>query len=551
MRVWIAGKRVTVDPASAIGKGGEADVFALGSGVALKLWKPPEHPDLDGLPYEQRAARERLDVQQTKIRRFPGGLPARAVAPRELATDGKAGRIVGYTMPLVASADPLLRLSDRKFREQGPGGPAGGPIRHEAVTAVLRDLHRTLSAVHAAGVVVGDLNDLNVLVPRGSAAAHLIDTDSWQFGGFACTTFTDRFVDPLLCDAQASAPMLAKPHGVGSDWYAYAIMLMQSLLYVGPYGGLHRPARGSAIVSPGRRPLERVTVFRPDVRYPRPALPLDVLPDEILAELHAIFEKDRRGPFPPALLDRLRWRTCASCNGEYARGTCPRCAAPPATVTQVITVRGDVTCTVMRDFTLPAPVLPTFWLQGGQLWRQGDLGAEVVGDVLAGQTRIWVGERFGFGMYRAGTLSMAFVFDARRRGIKDGVPVPPIRGALLDADCVFADDRAWFAWTAMEGPRTVTRCAVVRADGTVEALGEDVGVRGAAAIGGMLLVPTDEGIVRWEPRGGQIVKTKEFPDTAPFVHAGSQLVATPRGLAVVDGREIRMLQINTTKGATP
>src|SRR5262249_56613626 len=124
----------------------------LGDGRALKLWKPPEHPDCAGDPAAEAAARARLDVMQDKLPAFPAGLPARVVAPLEPAVE--AGRIVGYTMPLVAPAQPLAAL---------PAPPA-------RANAVLRDLLATLAALHARGVVVGGLNDLNVLVdPAGRA----------------------------------------------------------------------------------------------------------------------------------------------------------------------------------------------------------------------------------------------------------------------------------------------------------------------------------------------------------------------------------------------
>ena len=58
--VVIGGRKVAVDPSAAIGKGGEADVFALRDGRALKLFKGPDHPDLAGQSAMQHIARARL-----------------------------------------------------------------------------------------------------------------------------------------------------------------------------------------------------------------------------------------------------------------------------------------------------------------------------------------------------------------------------------------------------------------------------------------------------------------------------------------------------------
>ncbi len=74
--VYLRRKRVRIDPSACLGKGGEADVFDLGGGTALKIWKTPEHPDYSGPPVEQQAARE-LDPPPTRTssRAFPRGLP--------------------------------------------------------------------------------------------------------------------------------------------------------------------------------------------------------------------------------------------------------------------------------------------------------------------------------------------------------------------------------------------------------------------------------------------------------------------------------------------
>src|SRR5690349_12743741 len=110
--VYVCGKRIKLDPSASIGKGGEADVFDVGRGVALKLFKGPDHPDLAGDPDAADGARARLDTHQAKLPLFPRSLPSRVVAPVELATDRNGARICGYTMPLVGGAEVLLRYSD-------------------------------------------------------------------------------------------------------------------------------------------------------------------------------------------------------------------------------------------------------------------------------------------------------------------------------------------------------------------------------------------------------------------------------------------------------
>ncbi len=107
--VYLRGSRIKLDPAMSLGKGGEADVYKLGAGRALKVFKSPEHPDYQGLPLEQRAAESRIAMHQRKLREYPAGLPRQVVTPEDLATDRSGRLVVGYAMQLVAPAEPLLR----------------------------------------------------------------------------------------------------------------------------------------------------------------------------------------------------------------------------------------------------------------------------------------------------------------------------------------------------------------------------------------------------------------------------------------------------------
>ncbi|WP_017297534.1 hypothetical protein [Nodosilinea nodulosa] len=631
MDIYINGKKVRADPSRAIGKGGEADVFQLDSTTALKLFKPPNHADYQGLRHEQQAARDRIQIHQQKLAHFPQNLPARVISPKALATD-KAGKTIGYTMPLLQHTDALLRYGERSFRQRG--------ISAQTVVQVFQDLHDTVAKLHFHQVVIGDFNDLNVLV-RGTEA-HLIDADSFQFGAFPCRVFTARFVDPLLCDPTAPLPMLQGVPSADSDWYAFAVMLMQCLLFVDPYGGVYKPKDLTQKVVQGARSLHRITVFHPEVRYPKPAIPYTVLPDDLLHYFHQVFERDLRGEMPRSLLDNLRWTQCLTCGRDHARSVCPHChqhSASPAAV--ATTVRGTVTATrlfqtegVILHATVAqgqlrwvyhdrgqfrredgsallqgdlAPNLrwrlqgettllgyqgqivafhpdqppqrtaveslgsaalletnagATYWIAQGQLLCQSfppasrDAPARI-GDVLPHQTRFWVGPRFGLGFYQAGNLRVAFVFDAHRPGLNDRVQLPPWPGQLIRATCTLSQDYGWLVLTTQAQGQIHYRCVVMAPDGTIAATaqaasGTDhwlavIGDRAApapgCAIANFLLAATDDGIIRIELRGGQLVQTKTFSDTEPFVDSSCQLLPASQGLYVVKAREILRLAI--------
>lgn len=355
-QVTVGGRRVTVSPSNAIGKGGEADIYNLGGGLALKLFKPPDHADYEGLPHEQRGAEERIRVHQQKLRLFPKNLPPRVIVPIDFALN-RSQEIVGYTMRFLSGAELLMRYGERRFRESG--------IANDTVLRIFKDLHGTVLGTHRSSVVIGDFNDLNVMVQGNEC--FLIDADSFQFGSFMCRVFTARFADPTLCDPALTSLMLVKPHNELSDWYSFTTMLFQCLLYVDPYGGVYRPKDPKNRIPSGARALKRITVFHPDVIYPKPAIPFKVLPDDILDRFHRIFERDEREIFPIALIENMRWTKCTSCGTEHARNLCPECQkAAPAAVRQTIVKRGKVTAT--RIFRTRGRILYASVQNGSLKW---------------------------------------------------------------------------------------------------------------------------------------------------------------------------------------
>lgn len=639
-KVYVSGKPVSLQAAQAIGTGGEADVYSIGGGLALKLYKSPDHPDLQSAnPREraalQMAARERFDTAQRKLRVFPHNLPQSVLGPLELAYEGPGSGacIIGYTMPYLEGADLLYRYGQRKFREDA----LQTGLTHERVRDVLLNLHGTVGALHSAGVVIGDFNDLNVLVRDGTA--YMVDADSFQYGGFLCRTFQYRFVDPLICDSRLDHLELYKPHTEDSDWYAYSVMVLQCLLYVDPYAGLYKPkAHAQTKLLESARPLHRVTVFSPEVQYPRPAIPYMVLPDDLIQYFRETFERDRRGEFPAELLRDLRWARCVHCGAGHARTTCPWCQPltgiqiPPVpvetvrdnvTATLVFRTQGRIVVATVQDGRLAwlceqngallredgttvlrgslaggmrvrlsgsathiaqgtnlaslkpgepperrlvetargvgASVIPAFaansthiyWIQSGRLYRDSALGPYAIGEVLPRMTRIWAGEQFGLGYYRAGSLEGVLLFDAERAGLNDRVDLGLPAGQMLDATCVFGTHCCWFL-AAIKEPKAVTNhCVLLARDGRV--LGRHSGfeddsswlgsIRGKCGVGSSLLCATDDGVVRVEEVGGSLAQTRLFPGTAPYADSATQLLAGRSGLYAVTDCTIHLLRL--------
>ncbi|HSN30818.1 MAG TPA: hypothetical protein VLT45_31235 [Kofleriaceae bacterium] len=518
--MWIDGARIELR--QLLAQGGEAEVYDLGDGRVVKWWKPADHPDFVGNAVAQAAAAKRIAEGGARLAALPARLRdvGSVVTPIGLARS-RTKQVIGYVMAKVAG-EPLFSLGESRWRR----------AHAVDVRGVLLALHDALAALHRAGVVVGDCNDLNVRVD--GTRVHLIDVDSYQLPGFACSMFSERFVDPRLCDAGQLVPV--RPHDEASDWFAFAAMALRSLVLVGPWGGV---ARGLASLA--ARALQRKSVLAPDVTYPRTARPLATLPDGLVHLFRAIFERDERGVFPRSALEQLRIVTCAACGEEHARVRCPACAV----VVPPVAVHGRLR---WQPIAVPATPARRVFLDGDALWRTTALGPERIGSVLAGQTRVWCGDALGIGFYRASGYARGFVFHPERGRLDDSLAMPRLRGQLVAAHATLAADRAYLWLTLADAGRLATTALVVDAHARVlacEALDAPwaAGVAGACASGPHLFVPTDDGIVRVEVVGGALVQTRSFPETAPLVTAGDRLLLHATGLDVVRARDAIRLQL--------
>lgn len=587
MDVYVGTEKWRVSDVELLGEGGEARVYRHGR-RALKLF----HPAVDA------AGRRALELRGQKLRRFPGALPAEVRAPLALAHDAR-GAVVGYVMELVEHAESFGRLTSRKLRDGAMPGPR--------VMRLFRRLHAMVSRLHALTVVVGDLNDGNVL--SSGDEAYLIDADSMQFDGFPCPVGHERFLDPRLYGVDlASAPRFS----AGTDWYAYSVMLFSSLACVHPFGGTH-PTFGTLL----RRAEARHSVLRGDVTLPRLALPPQALPDELLHWFHAVFEKDERGAFPTELLEPSFTR--CRCGLEHARAVCPAChALGPLATRPVLRSRGQ--CTSRTAFATSGRILAAalqgelryvyeedgvlrredgtrvlagpelasvaFALQGASTWvadaegrvervvggqvverartecrldrpvlgasasavyrqEQGWLVEQLtgarVGQVLEGQTWLWIGERLGLGFYRVGGLTVAFLLRVGRAGLKRLTDVE-WRGRLVEAEAVFDAGHALLTVAVeLDGRETVRRW-LFDEGGALLASSADTVKGHAALLGGRAVVATDAGLVGLKVEGGRLVAAVSFPESREFVSAGDELLATPDGdLYVVGARDIQKL----------
>ncbi|MFN8424429.1 MAG: hypothetical protein U0470_13990 [Anaerolineae bacterium] len=176
----------------------------------------------------------------------PAGVPGHsAIAwPRELLYDDHR-RLVGFLMPHVRDAVPILDVLNPRRRA------ATLPAFDLAyLHRCARNLASALNALHATRVVVGDLNERNVLVtPR--ALVTLIDADSFQIQRlrpaeivfYPCPVGRAEYTPPEL-QGQPFRDAIRLPE---HDAFGLAVLIFQLLM-----GGSH-PFR-SAWLGPGEAP---------------------------------------------------------------------------------------------------------------------------------------------------------------------------------------------------------------------------------------------------------------------------------------------------------
>lgn len=331
MRLFINGNPISIDVKKTIGKGMEADVYQF-QDKAIKIFKTPNHPDLL-TDMDRLAAKNKIAEHQQKLPNFPKDLPDRVVAPIDLVTNS-SGAIAGYTMKMVNNP-----VQARVFSQIG--ARANGLDPNQVVSS-FKDLHNTVNGLHLKQIVIGDFNDLNILISGNDA--YVIDADSFQFTGFPCRMYTEEFVDPRLCDPNANTPFLVQMHDSTSDWYSYSVMLFKLLLCVNPFGGVYKPAKKKDIILHTQRSLRGISVFNPEVVYPKKAIPFRVLPDDLLDYFQNTFDHGKRMDFPQKLLGNVVWKTCSVCGLIHARANCPDCklATPIAAIKERIEVKGRI-----------------------------------------------------------------------------------------------------------------------------------------------------------------------------------------------------------------
>ncbi len=216
-----------------IASGGEGTVYEVAgdSATVLKLYRQtltPEHSEklIEIVRYSSR--------ELEKV----------AAWPRSTVHDGLGGPVVGITAPRVFEACEIHNLySPAARRSRFP------EATWRFLVHVAGNCARALATLHGRGVVVGDLNQKNILV-RKDGVVRFLDCDSFQIRSgqrlFGCPVGVPEFTPPELHGQKLSAIERTPNH----DAFGLAVLIFH-LLFMGrhPFAG--------RFSGHGEMPLER------------------------------------------------------------------------------------------------------------------------------------------------------------------------------------------------------------------------------------------------------------------------------------------------------
>lgn len=201
-----------------IGRGGEGEVYAVadGSGRVVKLYLNPD---------AERQAKVGAMINAGLAGRCPhAAFPLAAVHNADK-------KFAGFAMHGFADRQPLHQLySPGSRRKLFPAADFRFLVRSAL------NLARSVSKVHDAGVVIGDINHSSMLVGSDARVA-LIDADSMQVGEHRCRVGVPEYTPPELQGRPLGGVVRTKAH----DAFGLAVLLFQ-MLFLGrhPYAGVTR-----------------------------------------------------------------------------------------------------------------------------------------------------------------------------------------------------------------------------------------------------------------------------------------------------------------------
>jgi serine/threonine protein kinase len=227
------GDILSLDDNLRLGDGGEGVIYRLQDNpdLAAKIYHP-------GKMNAERASKLKAMLANAPNDPVRGKGHASIAWPVELLNSLNGNQdVVGFLMPLLQNARPISDLYDVDERH------ARFPLfSYDSLCRTALNLASAVRAIHQSGYVIGDVNELNILVTE-SALVSLVDTDSFQVTDqtsgriYRCPVGTDMFTPPELLGKNFEEIDRSQEH----DLFGLAALFFQLLMEgTRPYAGIFR-----------------------------------------------------------------------------------------------------------------------------------------------------------------------------------------------------------------------------------------------------------------------------------------------------------------------
>lgn len=206
-------------------------------------------------------------VQQDKLQALSVKTPIADTAhPVELLYGDKSCKqLKGYLMPY-AEGKVLANFNNPSSRRQ----VTGFKYHPSFFLNTIHSLLKVVEDVHSSGMIIGDVNDANILV-RPNGEVTVIDVDSFQVESFPCTVAREEFLSPDLQGQSLKQILRAPEH----DMFAVSVIMWQLL-----FNGIH-PFSGSGSDSLTDNIKSGICIGHSSYKPPKRQHPYEKLPADV------------------------------------------------------------------------------------------------------------------------------------------------------------------------------------------------------------------------------------------------------------------------------
>jgi len=201
------------------------------------------------------------------------------LGPQDILLDGKGNTPIGFTMRYIQDTEFLCRLFSRNYRNDNS-------ITPQMIVELIKNMQKTLIAIHKEGLLVVDFNEMNFLTDKDKyVTPYFIDVDSYQTPKHRATAIMESIRDRSIKNNQWTQ---------GSDWFSFGVVAFQLYIGIHPYKGSH-PSYAAKDWT--KRMDDGISVFNKAVNLPGSCQPWDVIPKPHYEWFKRVFEdKERSAP---------------------------------------------------------------------------------------------------------------------------------------------------------------------------------------------------------------------------------------------------------------